>query len=165
VLTQVRNSCEISWHYRATFAMRSPSCSKCSHVVESPVSRIFLKMAQLIITVFAGLIVIIFYVYLVLTFLSFASLILNLIIITALYFLIRKDLKDNNNHKYYIFSLIPTALFFIFSGTGIISNLIKFTETLLLSLVTVAALLVYLLAHTIVFVYEYNQHSRQKRKK
>ena len=75
-----------------------------------------------------------------------------------------RNLKDDDNHKYYIFSLIPTALFFIFSGTGIISSLIQLTEILLLSLATVAALLVYLFANIIAFVYEYYPHLRQKHK-
>ena len=70
-------------------------------------------MTQLIITLIAGLILVLFYAYLIFTLLGFVSLILNVIIITALYFLIRRDLKDSDNHKYYIFSLIPTALFFI----------------------------------------------------
>ena len=116
------------------------------------------------ISIIVGIIIILLYIYLFFTFFSFASLILNIIIITPLYFLITKDLKDDDNHKYYIWSLFLTALIFIFSATGLISSFLALTEKLLISIVSVAALLVYGFAHLIGFLYEYSKHVKEKRK-
>ena len=105
------------------------------------------------------------YIYLFFKFTSSTSLILNIIIITALYFLITKDLKDSDNHKYYIWSLFLTALFFIFSTTGLISSFLALTEKLLISMVAVGVLLVYLFSQLTGFVYEYSKHAKKQRKK
>src|SRR3989338_6775039 len=83
-------------------------------------------------------VLIVFVIFLAITFLSYASLFLNLIILTILYFLISKDLKDRTNHKYYLFSLLLTAIFFIFSATGFIKNFFILTEKMLLSTPIVA---------------------------
>ena len=95
------------------------------------------------IEIIIGIIVILFYFYLIMTFFSLTSLFLNFILITALYFLIRKNLKDKDNHKYYIVSLFLTALFFIFSYTTLIHDFIILTKQILLSLVTYIVGLVY----------------------
>lgn len=108
------------------------------------------------------LIMVLFYIYLIFNFLGYVSLILNIIIITALYFLITKDLKDEDNHKYYLASLFLTALFFIFSTTGLISSFLALTEKLLISMVSVAGLLIYLFAQLAGFVYEYSKHLKEK---
>ena len=108
----------------------------------NPVLRIFFKMIEFIV----GIILVLFYAYLAYTFTSATSLILNIIVVTALFFLIKKDLKDEDNHKYYITSLLITALFFIFSSTMPIESFLKLTQKLLLSVVSVAALMAYLFA-------------------
>ena len=113
---------------------------------------------------FIALIVpILFYVYLIYTFTSAASLILNIVIITALYFLITKDLKDQDNHKYYIASLLLTAFFFIFSYTQFINYILNLTERLLFSLVTVTGLLVYLFAQLMGLIYEFYRHLKENK--
>ena len=117
------------------------------------------------IEIIVGIIAILFYIYLVFDFFSYTSLFLNIIIITALYFLITRDLKDADNHNYYIASLFLTALFFIFSSSGIIQSILHLAETLLLSLATVAASLIYLLANAAALIYEGSQHLREKYKK
>ena len=87
---------------------------------------------------------------------------LNFILITALYFLIRRNLKDKDNHNYYIASLFLTALFFIFSYTNLIHDFLILTKQILLSLVTVASLLVYLFAHLVGLVYESYLYLKEK---
>ncbi len=108
---------------------------------------------------------ILFVVYLILTFLSYASLVLNLIILIASYFLISKDLKDKDNHKYYLLSLFLTALFFIFSNTGLINNLLIFTQKILLSPATVAVIVLYIFAYLTGFVYESYHNLKEKYKR
>ena len=117
------------------------------------------------IEIIVAIITVLFYIYLVFTFLSYTSLLLNIIIITALYFLVARDLKDEDNHKYYIYSLFFTALFFIFSSSGFIQYILHLTETLLLSLAAVAGLLVYLFANAAALAYEGFQHLKEKYKK
>tara|TARA_Y100000310_G_scaffold322476_1_gene381561 strand:- start:169 stop:525 length:357 start_codon:yes stop_codon:yes gene_type:complete len=107
---------------------------------------------------------VLFYIYLIFTFTNSISLILNIIIIAALYFLITKDIKDEDHHKYYLTSLFLTALFFIFSTTTLISSFLALTEKLLISIVSVAGLFVYLFAQLTGFVYEYSKHLKEKRK-
>ena len=68
------------------------------------------------------IIIIIFVVFLIFTFISYTSLLLNLIILIAMSFMIWRDLKDKDTHRYYLAALLLTAIFFIFSGTGVINN-------------------------------------------
>ncbi|MBI2208047.1 hypothetical protein HYU50_00975 [Candidatus Woesearchaeota archaeon] len=117
------------------------------------------------IEIIVGIITILFYIYLVFDFFSYTSLFLNIIIITALYFLVTRDLKDTDNHKYYIASLFLTALFFIFSNTGFMQYVLQLENTLLLSLGTVAAFFIYILANAIALFYEGFQHLKEKYKK
>jgi len=107
-------------------------------------------------------IVILFAVLILFTFFSYTSLILNLIILIALYFLIRKDLKDKDNHKYYLFSLLLTAIFFILSSTGFVKSFLILTERMLLSTIIVAVIALYVFAHLFAFVYEYYHHWKEK---
>ena len=136
-------------------ACRSQSATK----VLSPA--FLFKMISIIVTI----LMVLFYAYLILTFFSITSLILNIIIITILYFLITRDLKDSDNHKYYVASLLLTALFLIFNNAIFINYIFGLTQKLLLSLVTVAGLLVYIFAHIVGFVYEYYHHLKQKHKR
>ena len=106
-----------------------------------------------------------FGVYLILTFLSYTSLLLNLIILIALYFLISKDLKGRDNYKYYLASLLLTAIFFIFSATGFIKDFLILTEKMLLSTVIVSIIMVYLFAHLTALVYESYYYLKQKHKR
>ena len=114
------------------------------------------------IEIIVAIIAILFYAYVVSTFLSYVSLVLNIIIITALYFVITKDLGHEDNHKYYIFALVPSALFFIFSSTGLIEPIVRLANKLLISEATLTALLVYLFANGIAFSYEYYKFKREK---
>jgi len=117
------------------------------------------------IDIFVLVILILFGVFLIFTFISYTSLILNLIILIALYFLISKNLKDKDNHKYYLASLFLTAIVLIFSNTGLIKNLLILTEKLLLSTAIVSVILVYILANLIAFIYEYLHHLKERYKK
>ena len=117
------------------------------------------------IEIIVGIIAVLFYIYLAFTFFSYTSLLLNIIIIAALYFLVTRDLKDEDNHKYYIYSLFLTALFFIFSTSGFGTYVLGLTEKLLFSLATVAGLLIYLFANAIALSYEGFQHLKENYKK
>ena len=117
------------------------------------------------IDIFVLVILILFAVFVIFTFISYTSLILNLIILIALYFLISRDLKDKDNHKYYLVSLFLTAIVLIFSNTGLIKNLLILTENLLLSTAIVSVIMVYIFANIIAFIYEYLHHLKVKHKK
>ena len=110
-------------------------------------------------------VLILFVVFLAITFLSYTSLFLNLIIIIILYFLIRKDLKDRTNHKYYIFSLLLTAIFFIFSASGLIKDFLVLTEKMLLSTPIIAVILIYVFAHLIAYIHELYHYLKEKYKR
>lgn len=97
-------------------------------------------------------------------FFSHTSLFLNLIILIALFFLIRKGLKDKNNHKYYLASLLLTAIVFIFNSTSLINNFLILTEKMLLSVAIVSVIIAYVFAHLIAFVYESYYHLKGKLK-
>jgi hypothetical protein len=114
----------------------------------------------------ALIVLILFAVYLMLTFLSYTSLFINLILIMALYFLITKDIKDRDNHKYYLVSLLLTAIFFIFSASGgFAKNFLILMEKMLLSPAIVAVIAVYVFANLIAFIYEYFHHLKRKLKR
>ena len=117
------------------------------------------------IEIIVGIIAVLFYIYLAFTFFSYTSLLLNIIIIAALYFLVTRDLKDEDNHKYYIYSLFLTALFFIFSTSGFGVYVLGLAEKLLFSLATIAGLLIYLFANGIALSYEGFQHLKEKYRK
>ena len=108
------------------------------------------------------LILIVFVVVLIFTFFSFISLLLNLAVLIALYFLIRKDLKSKDNHKYYLFSLLLTAIFFILSNTEFVKNILILTQKLLLSAAIIPLIGVYIFAHLIAFVYESYIYLKEK---
>jgi len=77
--------------------------------------------------------------------------------------LIRKDLKDKDNHKYYIASLLFTALLFISSSSGLVEDFLILTENLLLSIAIISVIAAYVFANLIAYIYEYLQHLRIKR--
>lgn len=108
---------------------------------------------------------ILFAVYLIFTLFGQISLFLNLIILIALFFLVRKDLKDQDSHKYYIISLFLTAMLFIFSGTGLIKNFLVLTEKLLLSTAIVSAIAAYMLANLAALIHEAFIYLKKKYKK
>ena len=109
-------------------------------------------MAELFILV--GIVILIFLIFLVFTFFSYVSLFINIILIGTLYYLIKKDLKGGNG-KYYIASMFLTALCFIFSASGIGKELLLISERLMLSYVTLALALIYILANAIALLYEF----------
>lgn len=104
-------------------------------------------------------------VFLIFTFFSYTSLFLNLVIILALYFLIKKDLKDRDNHKYYLVSLLLTAMFFISSTAGFVNSLLVTAQRMLLSIVTVAIIGVYAFAHLMAFIHQSYSHLKEKYKR
>ena len=100
-----------------------------------------------------GIVLILFAAFFVFTFFSSASLIINLIILIALFWRIRTNLSDKDNHKYYLVAILLTALFFIYSGSSFAKSILELGERLLISNITIAAALVYLFAHV-----TYNTH-------
>jgi len=114
------------------------------------------------LNIISGIVLALFYAYVILTFTSAVSLILNIFIITTLYFLITRDVKDPDNHKYYIISLFLTALFFIFSYTALIKSILSLSERLLISLAAVAGLLVYIFSQLMSLVIELYRHIKRK---
>ena len=50
----------------------------------------------------------------------------NLVILVAMCFIIAKELKQRDYHKYFLFSLLLTAIFFILSATTPIKDFIEF---------------------------------------
>ncbi len=116
------------------------------------------------IEIIALIALIIFALYLVITFVSYIPFFLNLIIIIAFYFLISKDLKNKDNHKYYLFSLLLTAIFFILSYSGFTKNFLIFTEKIQLSPVIVAVIITYVFAHLISFIFELYRYLKEKYK-
>jgi len=117
------------------------------------------------IEIIVAIILVLFYIYLAFTFFSYTSLLLNVALITALYLLIKKDLKDKDNHKYYIASLLLTAVFLIFSSSGFGEYALKLAERALLSIASVAGLLVYFFAHLSALAYEGFRYLMEKHKK
>ena len=103
-------------------------------------------------------------VLLIFTFFSYTSLFLNLVIILALYFLITKDLKDRDNHKYYLVSLFLTAIFFISSTTNLVNSLLVTAERMLLSIVTVSIIGIYAFAHLMAFIHQSYNYLKEKYK-
>ena len=100
-----------------------------------------------------GIVLILFAAFLVFTFFSSASFILNLIILIALFWRIKSNLLDKDDHKHYLVAILLTALFFIYSGSGFAKSILELGERLLISSITLAAALVYLFAHV-----TYNAH-------
>ncbi|MBU90290.1 hypothetical protein CMO94_02010 [Candidatus Woesearchaeota archaeon] len=117
------------------------------------------------IELFTLLISILFAIFLIFTLFAKISLLINLVILIALYFLIKKDLKDKDNHKYYLISLFLTAIFFILSTFGFVKDFLMLTEKMLLSVVIVSVIVLYIFAHVIAFVYEYYIHLKEKYKR
>src|SRR3989338_9857791 len=109
-------------------------------------------MAELFILV--GIVILIFLIFLVFTFFSYVSLFINIILIGTLYYLIKQDLKGGNG-KYYIASMFLTALCFIFSASGIGKELLLISERLMISYVTLALALTYIMANAIALLYEF----------
>ena len=104
----------------------------------------------------------VFALFLMLTFISVASFLPNLIILIILYFLITKDLKSSSIHKFYITSFFLTASFFIFSNVQSINHFLILTDKLLLSLVSVACLLIYFFANAINSIFEFSLYVKRK---
>ena len=112
-----------------------------------------------------GIVLILFAAFFVFTFLSSASLILNIIILIALSWRISRNLSDKDNHKYYLVAILLTALFFIYSGSGFAKSILELGESLLISSITIAAALVYLFAHIAYNAHKFYLYIRKKHKK
>ncbi len=108
---------------------------------------------------------ILFAAFIVFAFFSSASFILNLIILIALFWRIKKNLSDKDNHKYYLVSILLTALFFIYSGSGFAKSILELGERLLISNITLAVILVYLFAHITYNIHKSYPYIRKKHKK
>lgn len=112
-----------------------------------------------------GIVLILFAAFLAFAFFSSASLILNLIILIALFWRIRTNLSDKDNHKYYLVAILLTALFFIYSGSGFAKSILELGERLLISNITIAVVLVYLFAHITYNAHRSYLYIRKKHKK
>ena len=96
--------------------------------------------------------------FLIFAFLSGVALLPNLIILIGLYFLIKRDLRDHHSSRYYIASLLLTALLFISSTSGAAKEFLLVAERLSLSYLTAAVALVYIFANIIAFAHEFIEH-------
>ena len=93
-------------------------------------------------------IIIIFIAYTLLTFTTYISFGINVILLIALAILINRDLKRKEMVRYYLIALLLTAIVFIFSDYGIFYTLFRILEkNLFLSVVTIASLLIYVFAN------------------
>lgn len=95
-----------------------------------------------------------FYMYFMIAFFSYALMILNIILITLFWILIGRNLKDKDNHKYYLVSILLTAILFMYSVTGAVSSTLTVIQKLGISLLTGTMILVYVFAICIAFLYE-----------
>ena len=113
-------------------------------------------MAEL---VFIALIVLlIFAAFLLFALFSYTSFFINAIALVTLYFLIKRDLRDHHSSRYYIASLLLTALLFISSTSGAAKEFLLVAERLALSYLTAAVALVYIFANIIAFAHEFIEH-------
>jgi hypothetical protein len=97
---------------------------------------------------FVLLAIIILAVYLILPFTSYVSFGINIVLLISLIILINRDLKKKEMQRYYLISLLLTAIVFIFSDYGIFYTLFRILEKkLFLSLITIAFLLIYAFAN------------------
>ena len=112
-----------------------------------------------------GIVLILFAAFLLFAFFSSASFILNLIILIALFWRIRVNLSDKDNHKHYLISILLTALFFIYSGSGFAKSILELGERLLISNITLAVILVYLFAHITYNASKFYTYLKKKHKK
>ena len=108
---------------------------------------------------------ILFLAYLSSVFFSSVSFILNLIILIALFWRIRRNLSDKENHKYYLLALLLTALFFVHSGSGIPKYVLELGEKILISKITITVVLVYLFAHVVFNAYKGYIYFKKKYKR
>ncbi|MAH32945.1 hypothetical protein CL615_00990 [archaeon] len=106
----------------------------------------------------------VFSAYVILTFAGYVSLFMSLVALVFSYFLITHDLKDKDNHKFYLVSLLLTALFLIFSSTGIIGSFLGLVLKAGLSIVALTTLLVYLFANLSRIVFELYNYMKEKYK-
>ncbi len=106
----------------------------------------------------------VFSAYVILTFTGYISLFMSLAVLILSYFLIIHDLKDKDNHKFYLVSLLLTALFLIFSSTGIIDSFLGLAYRIGLSIIAVTSLLVFLFANLARIAFELYQDMKEKYK-
>jgi hypothetical protein len=111
-------------------------------------------------------ILILFIVYAVFTLATYVALGINLVLLIALALLVNRDLKRKEMHRYYMISLLLTAVVFIFSDYGVFYALIEFmSNRLVLSVVTQAVLMVYAFAHLGIAVKTAAEELRKKLRK
>ncbi len=104
--------------------------------------------------VFLALIVLLILIaFLLFAFFSYTSFFLNIVVLIAIYFLIKRDLRLHHYDKYYIASLLLAALFFISSTSGIAKEFLLVAERLALSYLTAAVALVYIFANMSAFAH------------
>jgi hypothetical protein len=116
-------------------------------------------------TFISGVIILAFGIFSVFLFGHKAALLLNLIIIIILLFRIKRDTRHKSKQKYYLFSLLLTAIFFISSAAAPIKNFIAFTEKMLLTNITLAIILVYAFAYLLILIRIIFRYLREKYKK
>ena len=97
---------------------------------------------------FVLLAIIILIAYTIITFTTYISFGINIILLIALALLINRDLKRKEMLRYYLIALLLTAIVFILSDYGIFYTLFRIMErNLFLSVVTEAFLLIYAFAN------------------
>ena len=112
-----------------------------------------------------GIVLILFAAFFIFSFFSSASFVLNLVILIALFWRIKKNLSEKDNHKHYLTAILLTALFFIYSGSGFAKSILELGERLLISNITLAVILVYLFAHITYNVHKSYLYISKKHKK
>ena len=112
-----------------------------------------------------GIVLILFAAFFIFSFFSSASFVLNLVILIALFWRIKKNLSEKDNHKHYLAAILLTALFFIYSGSGFAKSILELGERLLISNITLAVILVYLFAHITYNAHKSYLYIRKKYKK
>ncbi len=108
---------------------------------------------EILLIALGAVFLVILYAYTLYVF-SAGFFLLNLVIALVLWYFISKDLKRHHNHKYYIGSLLVTAIFFILSITNIGAFVLLWAQKLYISPLTLAIFCVYGFAQVIGLVYE-----------
>lgn len=109
-----------------------------------------------------GIAILFFLVFLLFSFFSYYAIFTNILLLAILFFLIRRDLKDSDSSKYYIASLGLTALFFIFSASLLVKELLLISERLMLSYATIAIALIYVCANMFAFLHGLAFHNLKR---
>lgn len=91
---------------------------------------------------------------------------LNIILVIALFFWIRKDIKEEQMSKYYLVSILLTAGLLILNDVGIIRSLFRVMKyVLFLSEVTIALFFLHVFANLLMYAERYYKKKMKEYKK